>query len=78
MPGQKSRKKTQCIPPSCRFGVGHGANNLTLEKFTVTKPWKRQRLHKVVAPVKKKCFEQLKLYVSDDSMTVNKECGHND
>jgi hypothetical protein len=32
-----------------------GANDPTLEKFTVTNPWRRPRPpHRVVAPVKKK------------------------
>jgi hypothetical protein len=30
-----------------KLGVGHGANNTTLEKFTVTKPskWRRSTQH---------------------------------
>jgi hypothetical protein len=34
----KGRGQTKCHPRSSRSGVGHGANNPTTEKCTVTKP----------------------------------------
>jgi hypothetical protein len=53
----------KCSPRSFRLGVGCGANNPTLEKFTVTKPPKShgggQYAHRIVAPVKNEKNKQL-------------------
>jgi hypothetical protein len=39
----KGMGQTNCSPWSSRLGDGHGANDSTPDKFTVTKPWRRQR-----------------------------------
>jgi hypothetical protein len=49
-----------------KFGVGCGANDLTLENFTVTGPWRGPRqTHRVVAPMKEKTAISESLCISD-------------
>jgi hypothetical protein len=61
--GSKDRGKTKCSLWSSKFWVRRGANDLTPEKFTVTRPretkildnaWctKMEEPHRAVAPVK--------------------------
>jgi hypothetical protein len=49
------RCQTKCGPKSSRLGVEHRVNDSALEKFTITKAWRRpKRTNRIVAPVKKK------------------------